>query len=112
MGDRETAGRLEAQALVGSELRQLPPEERNAADHQLNKHPIFDDVLAEVHGAYQRLVTALKPSLNGNFSTRTGSPTWGAIGLPWQIVQVNVIDHYLAHIVDVARRVGQQQSEQ
>src|SRR3972149_1809130 len=54
--EREMVGVLRARALVGSDLWNLPHDERNAAIFERNRHRPLSDVLAEAQQVFPQLV--------------------------------------------------------
>jgi len=99
--EREMVGVLQARALVGSDLWNLPLEARNAGVfEQIRRRPLAD-VLAESQPVFEQLMAGLQTmtddDLNeaGRFAEMP--PDW----LPWQVIASNTYEHYPDHIQPV-----------
>jgi hypothetical protein len=95
-GEREAIGVAQARALVGSELWQLPQDERNRAVFEQNRHRDLSDVLADSVDVFARFVAALEPLSQDDLNDPdrfVGLPTgWR----PWRILYDP--GHYAAHL--------------
>jgi hypothetical protein len=96
-------GLVRAYALVGSELWNLPTDERNAAIYEEVRDQPLEQVLEESAQVFQELLAVL-PSLTDHDLTDPGSfpnmpPDWQ----PWMILTQNTYEHYQDHIPDVQR---------
>jgi hypothetical protein len=103
----EMVGLIEAHALVGSELWNLPTDERNAAIYELVRDQPLDQVLAESAQVHQQLVETL-PSLSDQDLTDPGGfpgmpPDWQ----PWLIIAQNTYEHYQDHMLDLEKWTSQ-----
>jgi hypothetical protein len=58
-GERESLEVMQAHALVGSELWQLPEDERNAAVFEHNRGRELHEVLADSHQLFRRYLDAI-----------------------------------------------------
>lgn len=101
--EQEMVGLVKAHALVGSELWNLPTDERNAAIYEESKDQPLGQVLAESAQVHRQLLGAL-PSLSDDDLTDPSSfpnmpPDWQ----PWMIIAQNTYEHYRDHILDVER---------
>jgi arsenate reductase-like glutaredoxin family protein len=101
--EREMVGLIEAHALVGSELWNLPTDERNVAIYEEFKELPLEQVLKESNQAYKQLIEVL-PSLSDQDLTNPDSfpnmpPDWQ----PWTIIAQNTYEHYQDHIDDLKR---------
>jgi hypothetical protein len=101
--EREMVGLIEAHALVGSELWNLPTDERNVAIYEEFKELPLEQVLEESTQIYQQLIEVL-PSLTDQDLTNPESfpnmpPDWQ----PWTIIAQNTYEHYQDHIDDLKR---------
>lgn len=98
---------IEAHALVGSELWNLPTDERNAAIYELLQDQPLDQVLAESAQVHQQLLEALL-SLSDQDLVDPGSfagmpPDWQ----PWLIIAQNTYEHYQDHMLDLEKWTSQ-----
>jgi uncharacterized protein (TIGR03083 family) len=101
--EREMVGLIKAHALVGSELWNLPTDERNDAIYEEVKNLPLEQVLEESAAVYKQLIEAL-PSLSDddlvNPEDFTGMPPdWK----PGNVIAQNTYEHYEGHIPDVQR---------
>jgi hypothetical protein len=94
----ETAVMLEEQALVGSDLWQLPQDERNIPIHEENKDRDLEDVLAEAENVFERLIAAIESlteeELSNALHFREMPDEWE----PWKVIATNSYEHYHQHI--------------
>ena len=101
--EKEMVGLITAHALVGSELWNLPTEERNAAIYEEVRHQPLEQVLEESAEIHKQLLEAL-PSLSDEDLTNPESfpnmpPDWQ----PWMLIAQNTYEHYQDHIQDIER---------
>jgi hypothetical protein len=99
---KETVGMLEAKALVGSPLWRLTEEERNTAVYEQNRERPLQEVLSDSQQAHRRLidlVTELPEEELLQAEWFAGLP--GGEWPPWQVIQVNVSNHYSHHTQDI-----------
>jgi hypothetical protein len=101
--EREMVGLVEAHALVGSDLWDLPTDERNVAIYEEVRHQPLEQVLEESTQVHQKLLDVL-PTLSEADLTDPGTfpnmpPDWQ----PWMVIAQNTYEHYQVHIQDVQR---------
>jgi hypothetical protein len=96
--ERQMIGLVQARALAGSELWNLPLHERNDAIYRANRDRPLDEVRREAAESYDRLLDVLETLSDedlvdsGRFS---GMP---ADWQPWQVIAGNTFEHYLDHL--------------
>ncbi len=99
--EREMVGMLNARALVGSDLWELPQDERNAVLLEENRNRSLDDVLTESKQVFEQLllaVQALSEQAVNDPSRFKDMPTqW----VPWQVIAGNTFDHYPVHAASI-----------
>jgi uncharacterized damage-inducible protein DinB len=105
--EREMVGLVKAHAMVGSELWNLPTDERNAAIHDEIRNQPLEQVLEESTQVSQQLLDIL-PSLTDQDLTNPESfpgmpPDWQ----PWMIIAQNTYEHYQDHIPDIERWISE-----
>ncbi len=105
--EREMVDLIKAHALVGSELWNLPTDDRNAAIYEEIRQQPLEQVLEESTQVYQQLITVL-PSLTDQDLTNPESfpgmpPDWQ----PWMIIAQNTYEHYQDHIPDIERWISE-----
>jgi uncharacterized damage-inducible protein DinB len=95
--EREMVGVIQARALVGSELWNLPPDARNAAIFVQNRDRSLADVLAEAERVYAELLAAIETLTDEELADPArfaGMPTdWQ----PWRVIAGNSFEHYRDH---------------
>jgi len=95
--EREMVDVLRAHALVGSELWNLPQDQRNAAVFEQNRDRALHDVLGESQRVFPQLlelVEALSDEELNDPGRFAGMPDdW----LPWRIISGNTYRHYADH---------------
>ena len=99
--EREMAELLETRALVGSDLWNLPADERNDAIYQQFHGQSIEQAAADSTASFNRLVLAIE-SLRVDEVTdprryQNMPPDW----VPWQIVAQNSYEHYQHHVTDI-----------
>jgi len=101
--EKEMVGLITAHALVGSELWNLPTDERNAAIYEQVKDQPLEQVLAESEQVHQQLLDAL-PTLNDeDLTDPSGFPNMPLDWQPWMIIAQNTYEHYQDHMQDLQR---------
>ena len=96
--EREMLGVLRAHALVGSDLWDLPLNERNAIIYAQNRDRPLAEVLAESCAVYPQLLAAAQGLAEedltdpGRFADMPGD--W----VPWQLLAENTYTHYRDHM--------------
>lgn len=105
--EREMVDLIKAHALVGSELWNLPTDDRNAAIYEEIRQQPLEQVLEESTQVYQQLITVL-PSLTDQDLTNPESfpgmpPDWQ----PWMIIAQNTYEHYQDHISNIERWISE-----
>ncbi len=99
--EREMIGMLKAMALEGSDLWQLPNDERNVPIYEENKDRPLEKVLSEAEQVYAQLFEAIKSLSDDELSDSSyfrGMPSEWA---PWDVIAGNTYDHYHQHIRDI-----------
>lgn len=85
-------------ALVGSDLWNLPQDERNAAMVAASRARSLADVLAEAERAYPRLLAAVQALDDADLNDAARYADMPPLWRPWQLVAGNTYDHYPDHI--------------
>ena len=95
--EHEMVGVLQARALIGSELWNLPQGQRNAGIFEQNRHRPLEDVFDEARQVYQGLYEALQSlteeDLNDPSRFEDMPPDWS----PGKLIAENSYEHYRAH---------------
>jgi hypothetical protein len=99
--EREMIKVVQAHALVGSDLWNLPLDQRNAIIYTENKDRALKDVLEESTTVFKELIQAMETLTEedlhdpGRFTDMP--PDW----LPWDLLAQNTYEHYQDHLVDL-----------
>jgi hypothetical protein len=105
--EREMIGLVKAHALVGSELWNLPTDERNAAIYEEIRDQPLEQVLEQSAQVHQQLLELL-PILSDADLTNPGNfphmpPDWQ----PQDIIAQNTHEHYQQHIPDLEQWIAE-----
>ena len=101
--EKEMVGLVEAHALVGSDLWNLPTDERNTAIYTEVRDLPLEQVLAKSAQVHQQLLEALPSISDADLTDPTGFPNMPPEWQPWLIIAQNTYQHYQDHIKDVER---------
>ena len=99
--EKEMVGLIQAHALVGSELWNLPTDKRNAAIYEQVKHLPLELVLAESEQVHQQLIDALPTLSDEDLTDPDSFPNMPPDWQPWMIIAQNTYEHYEDHMKDV-----------
>lgn len=99
--EREMVGVLQARALVGSDLWNLPTDERNAAIFEQNRHRPLDEVLTEAQQVYPQLLAGVEELEEQDLIDPGRFRHMPADWQPWKIIADNSYAHYHQHIPDI-----------
>ena len=108
--EKEMVGLISAHALVGSELWNLPTDERNAAIYEEVKDQPVEQVLAESEQVHQQLLDALPSLSDQDLTDPSGFPNMPPDWQPGMLIAQNTYEHYQDHIQDVERWLEEQDS--
>jgi DinB family protein len=96
-GERETVELLQAHALVGSDLWNLPQDDRNAVVFEENRDRPLPEVLAEAQQVYAQLLEALGTLSEEDLTDPGRFRDMPANWIPWQIIAGSSYEHYQQH---------------
>jgi len=99
--EREMLGVLRARALVGSDLWNLPTDERNAAIFEQNKDRALDDVLEESRQIFPQLLELAAGLSAEELNDPRGFSEMPEEWSPWELVASNSYTHYPDHIASI-----------
>jgi hypothetical protein len=99
--EREMVGVLRARALIGSDLWNLPPDQRNAAIFEQNRLRSLSDVLTEAREVFPQLVELAQALDDRDLNDPSRFADMPADWVPWQVIAGNTFDHYRAHVSDL-----------
>jgi hypothetical protein len=97
-GEAEITAVFRRHALVGSDLWNLPQDERNAAMVAESRARSLDDVLAEAERAYPQLLAAVQSLDDADLNDAARYANMPPLWRPWQLIAGNTYNHYPDHI--------------
>ena len=106
--EQEMVGLIQAHALVGSELWNLPTDERNAAIYEQVKDLPLEQVLADSEQVHQLLLDALPTLSDEDLIDPSSFPNMPPDWQPWMIIAQNTYEHYEDHMKDVEKWLADQ----
>ena len=95
--ERETAMMVEERALVGSDLWQLPQDERNIPIYEENKDRQLDEVLAEAESVFERLLQGIESLSDEELLNASHFRQMPEEWTPWKVIASNSYEHYHQH---------------
>jgi hypothetical protein len=99
--ERQMVEVLRVRALVGSNLWELPLDQRNATIFEENRQRSLDDVLTEAGQTFRQLLREVEAlseeDLNDPARFRDMPPDW----IPWKLIAENSYQHYPDHVASV-----------
>jgi len=101
--EREMVGLLNARALVGSALWNLPQDERNAAIYAENRHRSLYQVLAEAPKVYRQMLAGVEGLSDEELNDPKRFINMPEDWVPWEILAQNSYEHYDAHLPDIEK---------
>jgi hypothetical protein len=96
--ENEMVGVLAARALVGSELWDLPLEERNRILYETYRDRPASEVIAQEHRAYNELLAALRQVRDEDLEDSRRFPGMPEDWIPAEVIASNCYEHYRAHL--------------
>lgn len=110
--EREMIPLMETRSLVGSDLWQLPQDERNEAVYQLYRDAPLSDILSQEPKAYNQLLqeaqTLTGEELNDPHRFKDMPDTEGWI--PWRIIAGCSFRHYPDHIDSIKKWLARREA--
>lgn len=105
--EREMAELLETRTLVGSDLWNLPTDERNDAIFQQYRTQPLEEALSVSRESFDRLVSAIETLAEDELSDPRRYQNMPSDWVPWQIVAQNSYEHYEHHATDIRAWMSQ-----
>ena len=99
--EREMVGVLGSHALVGSELWNLPMDQRNAQIFAENEQRSLEEVRAEASEVFPQLCEGLGTLAEEDLTDPGRFPGMPLEWKPWSLIANNTYEHYEQHIPDV-----------
>ena len=104
--EREMLGMLNTRALVGSDLWELPMDERNAAIHDELKEMTLDEVREEADRVFTELIKQLDLLPEEAYGDSRCFEHMPAEWMPWEVMAGNTFRHYAEHTESIRRLAG------
>jgi hypothetical protein len=105
--ERQMVGVLQARALVGSDLWNLPLDERNAAIFEQNRDRPLNEVLEESRQVYPQLLELAESLSDEELNDPRRFPGMPDEWVPWGLVADNTFTHYPDHIASIRAWLNQ-----
>lgn len=94
---------IQARALVGSELWDLPPAERNAAIFEQNRARPLAEILEESRKVFQQLDQAAQTLTDEELNDARHFINMPSDWAPWDIIAGNSFRHYPDHLAAIRK---------
>ncbi len=101
--EREMIGVCQQHALVGSDLWNLPQDERNARPVEEMRDVPLSEILAESQRVYAQLFEAVQTLSDEDLNDARRWPHMPEDWVPWQVIAGCSFDHYPDHIAIIRR---------
>jgi uncharacterized damage-inducible protein DinB len=99
--EREMINVIQMQALVGSDLWNLPLDQRNAAIFTENKDKALKDVLQEFSAVFQAMMDAMETLTDDDLHDADRFAQMPSEWKPWELFASNTYEHYHDHLADL-----------
>jgi hypothetical protein len=99
--EREMVNLLQSRILAGSELWNLPTDERNAAIYEINRDRSLSDIQSEAARVYQQLLAAAESLSDDELNNPSNFGDMPADWIPWKLIAGNAYEHYQQHTSDL-----------
>ena len=101
--EREMVGVLRSRTLVGSNLWNMPLEQRNDVIFTENKDHSLADVLAESRKIHREFMELLQDLSDEDLLDASHFREMPLDWLPWQVIASNTCEHYPGHATDILK---------
>lgn len=105
--EREMVTVFRDHALIGSDLWNLPTDERNKAIFDMNRNRSLVHVLKEAAVIHQQLIEILQNLDDESLTDPTKFHEMPIDWIPWQVLAENTYEHYVHHALDIKRWLAQ-----
>jgi hypothetical protein len=108
--ENEMVGILETRTFGGSELWELPLQERNAAIFAAARDKPLKEVVTAFHTVHQRLVSLLETLSEADLADPRRFAGMPLDWQPWQVIASNTYEHYPEHAQQIRKIIEQAKS--
>lgn len=99
--EQEMVVLLETRVFAGSELWELPADERNIPIHEQNKDLPLGEVLLESNRVFERLWELVSQLTDEDLMQASHFDEMPGDWEPWQVIASNTYEHYQEHNLDI-----------
>jgi hypothetical protein len=99
--EKETVRLLRTRALRGSDLWELPTDERNIPIYEMNRERSLADVLNESDRVHSELVSLIEPLEEADLTDASRYAEMPPDWIPLAVFAGNTHEHYDDHIADI-----------
>jgi len=99
--EREMIAVIQAHALAGSDLWNLPLDQRNRAIYLANKDRPLKEVQEEAHQVFQSLLQQIESLAEEDLHDPGCFPGMPLDWQPWDLLAGNTYEHYAAHLPQI-----------
>ena len=96
--DQEMVTMLERREFAGSDLWELPTDQRNAAIHERVKDGTLTEKIVEARQVFECLMELIASLNDKDLSDPTSFPGLPLDWKPWQVLASNTYEHYEEHV--------------
>ena len=105
--EREMVQVLQNKTLVGSELWDLPTDERNQVIFEANQNRALNDIREEAQQVYGHLVELLEGLEEEDLHDPSRFDQMPKDWQPWEVIGSNTYEHYPDHVAQVRNWLGE-----
>jgi epoxyqueuosine reductase QueG len=106
--EQQMIGILESRRFEGSQLWELPTDERNAIVYGENRDRALDDVLDDATRVHARMMELLGGLTDDELNDAASFPGMPAEWVPWDVIASNTCEHYDGHAENMEAWLGLQ----
>ena len=99
--EREMVGLLKMRVLAGSDLWELPHDQRNASIFEANRDRLLPEVLTEARQIFEELVLAIESLTDDDLVDPARFAGMPSEWQPWKLIAENSYEHYRQHMPHV-----------
>lgn len=108
--DREMVLVMQTRDFSGSDLWNLPLDQRNSVILEANQNLSLDKILVEAQNVYQLLIIEIEKLNDIDLLDPASYKGMPAEWIPWQVIASNTYEHYREHLTDLQTWVNRNPS--